>query len=78
MNTKEGGKKLRETMINKHGSYDNWVQYTKQIGAIGGANGNTGGFASEKVGADGLTGRQRASIAGKIGGSNRKGYRKPE
>lgn len=38
------------------------------IGAIGGRKGHTGGFASQKIGADGLTGKQRARIAGKRGG----------
>lgn len=50
----------------------------KRIGAKGGANGNTGGFASYEVGSDGLTGRERASVAGAIGGQARvstKGYR---
>ena len=41
--------------------------YTK-IGSKGGKLGNTGGFASDKVGADGLTGQERASKAGAKGG----------
>lgn len=39
-----------------------------EIGAIGGKRGKTGGFASEKKGADGLTGRERARLAGSKGG----------
>lgn len=38
------------------------------IGAKGGKLGRTGGFASEKIGKDGLTGKQRAEIAGAKGG----------
>ena len=37
-------------------------------GAKGGRNGQTGGFASDKIGADGLSGSERASIAGQTGG----------
>lgn len=44
--------------------------FYSSIGAKGGKVGKTGGFASEKVGADGLTGKQRASKAGQIGGRN--------
>ena len=36
------------------------------------ALGRTGGFASEKVGKDGLTGKQRAEIAGAKGGRKSK------
>lgn len=39
-----------------------------RIGAMGGKKGRTGGFASNKVGADGLTGRERAKKAGEQGG----------
>jgi general stress protein YciG len=38
------------------------------IGAKGGRNGVTGGFASQVVGEDGLTGAERARIAGANGG----------
>lgn len=40
-----------------------------EIGAIGGANGHTGGFATPFKGTDGLTGPQRASVAGLKGGT---------
>lgn len=39
-----------------------------KIGAKGGQKGKTGGFASNVVGEDGLTGAQRARIAGAKGG----------
>lgn len=45
-----------------------------RIGAMGGKLGHTGGFASNVVGDDGLTGRQRAALAGVKGG--RKSRRK--
>ena len=40
----------------------------RRIGKLGGKNGNTGGYASDKVGKDGLTGRERAIVAGALGG----------
>ena len=43
--------------------------FTLESARRGGANGHTGGFNSEKVGADGLTGFERARIAGAKGGS---------
>ena len=46
--------------------------FYKRIGAKGGANGKgpgyKGGFASNEVGEDGLTGRERAKLAGAVGG----------
>ena len=65
--TREGAAKTVLTNKKKHGE-----DFYKRIGSKGGANGKgpwyKGGFASDKVGEDGLTGRQRASIAGAIGG----------
>lgn len=61
--TKEGGLKARDTNIRKHG-----IDFYRNIGRKGGQNGTTGGFASETVGADGLTGYERAKIAGAKGG----------
>lgn len=47
--------------------------FYKRIGAKGGANGKgpgyKGGFASNEVGEDGLTGRERAKLAGAKGGA---------
>lgn len=43
--------------------------FYKKIGRIGGRNGTTGGFASDLVGEDGLTGLERAKIAGRKGGT---------
>ena len=61
--TVAGGIKAKKTITERHGS--DWY---KKIGKIGGRNGHTGGFASETVGKDGLTGLERASKAGRIGG----------
>ena len=61
--TIEGGRKAAATNKKIHGE-----DFYKKIGSIGGTRSTNGGFASDKVGADGLTGRQRASLAGAIGG----------
>lgn len=61
--TKQGGKKAATTNIARHGK-----DFYSKIGKKGGASGNTGGFASDVVGKDGLTGRERASKAGRLGG----------
>jgi outer membrane lipoprotein SlyB len=60
---KAGGLKAKQTNIERHGE-----DFYRRIGSKGGKNGHTGGFASDKVGEDGLTGRQRAVLAGAIGG----------
>ena len=61
---KQGGAKDAETNKLRHGS--DWYA---RIGRLGGQNGHTGGFASKEKGKDGLTGKERAKIFGKIGGS---------
>ena len=61
--TKAGGKAAAQTNKAKYGA-----SFYAKIGAKGGALGRSGGFASNKVGDDGLTGRQRAAIAGAQGG----------
>lgn len=61
--TKEGGAKASATNKVKYGA-----DFYQKIGAKGGKKGNTGGFASDIVGKDGLTGRQRASKVGVLGG----------
>ena len=62
--TREGGIRAAETNKKKYGK-DFYVN-------IGGKNGRTGGFASEKPGKDGLTGPERAKIAGTKGGKRSK------
>lgn len=60
---KIGGSKAAKTIKEKYGS-DYWAR----VGAVGGSKSRGGGFASDKKGADGLTGRERARIAGSKGG----------
>lgn len=62
--TVEGGKKAAIQNIKRHGS-----DFYHAIGKKGGLKSIHGGFASSKVGVDGLTGRERAKIAGRKGGS---------
>ena len=63
--TKEGARKAQQTTKQRHGE-----DFFKRIGQKGGrVTGKASGFASDKVGADGLTGIERARIAGKKGGS---------
>lgn len=64
---KIGGLKVAQTNKRKYGE-----DYYVNIGRIGGMASNTGGFASNKVGADGLTGKERARLAGAVGGSKSK------
>lgn len=61
--TKMGGVKAAATNKAKYGS-----DFYASIGAKGGVKGKNGGFASEKKGDDGLTGRERARLAGSKGG----------
>ena len=44
------------------------ADFYASIGAKGGKLGRTGGFASDKAVKDGLTGRERARLAGSKGG----------
>ena len=61
--TIKGGYKASATNKEKYGE-----DYYANIGRKGGKKSRTGGFASHKVGRDGLTGVQRAKIAGAKGG----------
>ncbi len=65
--TKAGGIAARNTNKKKYGS-----DFYAKIGAKGGSNGKTGGFASYVIGADGLSGKERARIAGAVGGRKSK------
>lgn len=60
--------KAKKANLEKYGP-----DFYKRIGAKGGANGKgpgyKGGFASDEVGEDGLTGKQRAKLAGAKGGA---------
>lgn len=69
--TKQGGINAARTNKAKYGP-----DFYAKIGAKGGRLGSNGGFASTAVGKDGLTGKQRASEAGRIGGlKSRRGRR---
>ena len=59
-----GGKKAAATNKSKYGD-----EFYANIGRKGGRNGHAGGFASLKVGKDGLTGAERAKVAGAKGGT---------
>lgn len=61
--TPEGARKAAETRRNKYGA-----DWEKQKAAQAGKQSKRGGFASEKVGKDGLTGQERAKIYGSKGG----------
>ncbi len=61
--TKEGGLRSAKTNYERYGK-----DFYREIGRKGGKNGHTGGFASESIGKDGLTGAQRAKKCGSIGG----------
>uniref|UniRef100_UPI003FF0A2A3 general stress protein n=1 Tax=Alloprevotella sp. TaxID=1872471 RepID=UPI003FF0A2A3 len=60
--TKAGALKSRATILAKD------PEFYKRIGQKGGQNGRTGGFACSEVGEDGLTGAERAKVAGAKGG----------
>ena len=61
--TKEGSRKTAQTIKEKWGT-----DFYREIGRKGGKNGHTGGFASNVIGRDGLTGKERAIKVGRIGG----------
>ena len=60
--TISGGKKAAQSNMKKHGK-----DFYKRIGQKGGKNSTGGGFASDKIGKDGLTGAERAKLAGAKG-----------
>lgn len=62
--TKAGSKKALATIKLRHGT-----DFFIRIGKMGGAKSKNGGFGSTKVGADGLTGQERARLVGAKGGS---------
>jgi len=70
--TVEGGKQAGKTNKRKYGK-----DFYAKIGAMGGKLGKTGGFGSPLKGADGMTGKERASVMGVIGGrKSRRGKRR--
>lgn len=61
--TKIGGLRAANTMKKRYGE-DIYVM----IGTAGGTKSRGGGFASNKIGADGMTGKERAIAVGSKGG----------
>lgn len=69
--------KWHATMLERLGSEEAIREHYRTIGRRGGQRSHNGGFASDKVGKDGLTGRERSHIAGRLGGqrSSRRGIK---
>lgn len=66
-------KKWRKSMLEKYGSQEELSAHFRKLGSIGGkSRKEPGGFASLKKGKDGLTGPERAVIAGYKGGRIRR------
>lgn len=61
--TKIGGLRASETNKRRYGD-----DYYVMIGTSGGTKSRNGGFKSQKIGKDGLTGQERAIKYGSIGG----------
>lgn len=69
--TLAGGRKLSATIRAKYGE-----NFWKERGAIGGRNSNNGGFATEKLNKNGLTGLEQARLSGAKGGRKSKRTKK--
>lgn len=69
--TAEGGRRAAARTKELYGD-----DHHSRVGSIGGKKSSNGGFASQKVGKDGLTGIQRAKLLGSKGGGISK--RKPQ
>lgn len=67
--TIEGGRLAAETNKKRYGE-----GFYRGIGKLGGQKSRNGGFATEVVGKDGLTGAERAIAAGRKGGKAKKTY----
>ena len=67
--TSQGYVKTRAKLVDKLGSEEAYMAWKRSSASKGGKNGNTGGYASDVVGKDGLTGLERAVIAGRKGGT---------
>lgn len=63
-----GAAKAKQNIINRLGGEEAYHKHMQSLGKKGGTISTGGGFASYKVGKDGLTGSERAAVAGKIGG----------
>lgn len=65
--TIEGARKASNKIKKTYGK-----DHYARIGRLGGQKSNNGGFASNTIGKDGLTGKERAIIAGRKGGKMKK------
>lgn len=65
--TTQSCKKAVKTIKIRHGE-----DFYRRIGSKGGKSSTTGGFASDKIGKDGLTGLERAKLVGAKGGRKSK------
>ena len=63
--TVSGGRKAAITNRQRHGK-----NFYSRIAQLAGQSSDTGGFACPRVGKDGLTGPERAKVAGSIGGKS--------
>ena len=70
----------RKTMLERFGGEEGLHKHMQEKGSKGGKLSTTGGFASKERGRDGLTGAERARLAGAIGGhmSSRAGVKNGE
>lgn len=70
----EANAKWKRTMLERYGK-EGWRALMQKAGRAGGSMSSGGGFASDIVGKDGLTGRERSRIAGQKGGKiSKRGY----
>ena len=65
---KTRSEKIKDTLIERYGSYEDYLEMTRKWGSKGGKKGTKKGFGSDKVGEDGLTGVERARKSGSKGG----------
>lgn len=68
MGTRIGYEKAKQTILKRKGSPEAVHAWRQEIGRLGGEKSRSGGFASDKLGPDGLTGKERAKLAGAKGG----------
>jgi len=66
--SKAGGIKMKATLLKRLGSEEAVLAFRQESGRKGGSKSRNGGFGSQVVGKDGLTGRERAIVVGKRGG----------
>ena len=64
----EAAAKWKKTMLERYGGEEGVRRMMQKIGKQGGSISKNGGFAALVVGKDGLTGPERARLAGQKGG----------